>query len=128
MLDALQHVDKGANEYPFRVVLTSFMTPSGIQVNLRARLDESGLVIAGQDIGELVRKLFGDLDHEYWLTVGWGHVGQVEDLLRSELNEGLRPVLLELLTMAWGRGFFESDVDFREWLERHAIPFEFFSY
>ncbi|TDI56541.1 MAG: hypothetical protein E2O96_02720 [Acidobacteria bacterium] len=106
----------------------NYVTPGRVEVHLHAALTESGLVLEGQDLGDLVKQLFGDSDYEYWVTVGWQDVARVEGLLTSELGvEKGRPVL-EMMRMAWESGMFQTDVDFRKWLETHEISSEFASY
>jgi hypothetical protein len=70
--------------------------------------DDGDLVLTGYDSGQSVKKFFGDYDHEYWLTVKSANV---------------KSVLLHLI-----KDNFESDTDFREWLENKNIEFEFNSY
>lgn len=126
--NALEKTHKGSADYPFRVELANYVTPGRVEVHLHAALTESGLVLEGQDLGDLVKQLFGDSDYEYWVTVGWQDVARVEGLLTSELGvEKGRPVL-EMMRMAWESGMFQTDVDFRKWLETHEISSEFASY
>jgi len=72
-------------------------------------IDDSGsLVLEGVDAGEEVRRLFGDWDYEYWLTIP------------AEYRES---VLLYLI-----KERFSSVHDMREWLKEKNIPCEFTSY
>ncbi len=65
---------------------------------LEAYFDENGdLVLAGYDLGESVREMWGDSDYEYWRRVKAEHVPEV---------------LLQLLTER-----FQDDSEFRRWPE-----------
>ena len=70
--------------------------------------DEGDLILSGYDSGQSVKDFFGDFDHEYWLTVK---------------SENVSAVLLHLI-----KDSFKSDTEFREWLEKNNIKFEFISY
>ena len=76
---------------------------------LAVGIDDSGaLVLEGVDAGEEVRRLFGDWDFEYWLTIP------------AEYRESL---LLYLI-----KERFTSVHDMRKWLGEKDIPFEFTSF
>lgn len=63
--ETIKTVHPGSADYPHRVELVNNVTPGRVEVHLSAYLGESGLVIAGQDFGELVQRLFGDTDYGY---------------------------------------------------------------
>lgn len=76
---------------------------------LDASISESGsLVLEGCDNGETVKKIWGDFDYEYQITVN---------------NEYKDTVLLHLI-----KNSFDSESKFMKWLEEREIPFEFNSY
>lgn len=126
--ETIKTVHSGSDEYPHRVELANYVTPGEVEVHLSAYLGESGLVIAGQDFGELVERLFHDTDYEYWVYVDWDDVPRVDTLLRTELEAEQGPSVLELLRIAWDEEKFETDVDFRNWLNKHGISSRFASY
>ncbi len=70
--------------------------------------DNGDLVFSGYDCGQSVKRFFGDLDHEYWLTVK---------------AENISSVILNLI-----KDRFKNDTEFREWLDEKNIQFEFYSY
>jgi hypothetical protein len=120
-----------------KIDLLSRVFPSGIHVRLAAWTDSKGLVLEGQDTGEQVERIWGDLDYEYWLSVKREHLDRVLNGLAEKLGGMPAPLedrkaqdqlLLGLLQACWDRGFFETDVDFREWLEGIRVPSEFASY
>jgi hypothetical protein len=72
---------------------------------LQAYIDDNGdLVLAGYDLGESVREVWGDSDYEYWRRVRAEHVPEV---------------LLQLL-----KERFSVDTEFRQWLETNGIKAE----
>jgi hypothetical protein len=76
---------------------------------LQAYIDDNGdLVLAGYDLGESVREVWGDSDYEYWRRVRAEHVPEV---------------LLQLL-----KERFSVDTEFRQWLETNGIKAEFQSW
>lgn len=117
------------------VTLVATVQPS-ISIRLSASIGERGLVIEGQDVGPTVAAIWGDSDYEYWLTVRPEHLDRVATSLAVKLGEPDSPdgavatdeFLLDLLERAWTRGVFETDVDFRQWLDEIGVPSEFASY
>ena len=76
---------------------------------LTAEINEKGdLVLSGYDSGESVRKRFGDFDFEYWTTIR---------------AENVPEVLLHLL-----KERFQTNGEFKEWLEKKNIPYEVMSF
>ena len=76
---------------------------------LAVAIDESGsITLEGVDAGEEVRRVFGDWDYEYWLTVA------------PEYRES---VLLHLV-----KDRFSSVHEVQKWLEDREIPFDFMSF
>ena len=74
--------------------------------------DAGDLQISGQDIGEAPKKIFGDIDYEYWLTV------------RSEHKDRVLLALIE-------RMFLNNPSvvsEFQGFLKAKGIPCEFDSY
>lgn len=126
--ETIKTIHPGSAEYPHRVELANYVTPAEVEVHLWAYLGESGLVVAGQDFGELVERLHHDTDYEYWVSVDWDDVPRVEALLRTELQAHKRPSVFELLRIAWDKGRFKTDVDFTNWLSDHGINSKFASY
>jgi hypothetical protein len=119
------------------VELSRVVYPSNIESHLRAYIDDTGLVISGQDLGPGVEAIWGDLDYEYWLVVAPQHLDRVVERLAKELEDPVEVpaspkerdlLLLDLLKRAWERGRFETDVDFRQWLDTIDVPSEFASY
>ena len=76
-----------------------------IDISLTAEVNPEGhLVLSGQDTGQRVEQLFGDMDYEYWTTV-------------SKLQ---KPSLIQrLLSHA-----FSSLPELRSWLDSMKIPCE----
>ncbi len=70
--------------------------------------DNGDLVLSGYDCGQSVKEFFGDFDQEYWLTVK---------------SENISSVLLYLI-----KERFKDDTQFKEWLEKKNIKFQFYSY
>ena len=92
-----------------KIKIYDYKTKENETHSLIAEIKDNGnLVLSGYDSGQSVKEFFGDLDHEYWLTIK-------EDNVFS--------VLLHLL-----KENFKNDTEFREWLERKDIQFEFYSY
>lgn len=75
--------------------------------------DEGDLVLEGFDIGDFVKEYWGDSDYEYWLTIEAKH---------------LNAVLLHLIKECFDKNIFKNDSEFKEWLEKRAIPTEFSSW
>ena len=75
--------------------------------------DEGNLVFEGFDIGDLVKKHWGDIDYEFWLTI---HA------------ENLPIVLVHLIKECYDRKMFETESDFKMWLTEKGIPSEFQSW
>ena len=121
---------------PTRTVTLVATVQQPVSIRLTASIGEPGLVIQGQDVGPGVAAIWGDSDYEYWLTVSPEHLGRVTSGLADKLGEpdasdGGSPndeMLLDLLEKAWARGVFETDVDFRQWLDEIGVPSEFASY
>lgn len=119
------------------VLLAHRTYPSSIDSRLTASIHETGLVLSGQDVGSGVEEIWGDLDYEYWLAVDHQHLDLVLESLAKKLD---RPIefpadtsqrdllLLDLMKRAWAGGFFQTDVDFRQWLDSIGVPSEFSSY
>ncbi len=91
------------------VTLKEARSDNGEVSLLEAYIDENGdLVLAGYDLGESVREIWGDSDYEYWRRVKAEHVPEV---------------LLQLLQER-----FSDDSEFRQWLEAKGIGAEFRSW
>jgi hypothetical protein len=74
---------------------------------LKAKISEKGdVVLDGADGGERIRKLVGDWDSEYWVTV---------------TKEWKDTVLLHLL-----KEKFDSTSAFMAWLKEREIPYDFY--
>jgi hypothetical protein len=119
------------------VDLLSRIYPSGIHVRLTAWTDFKGLVLEGQDTGEQVEQIWGDSDYEYWVSVDREHLDLVLNGVAEKLRGQPAPyedrlvrdqLLLGLLKASWDRGLFETDTDFRQWLDSVGVASEFFSY
>jgi hypothetical protein len=107
----------------------------GTRVILRAERNEDGaFVIAGQDLGELPQKMFGDTDYEYWYTFD----PKQEQLLISTLRRRLTDVgiaggddttgIEELLAVAFGSKILGSPPSLTSFLKDAGIEFAFSSY
>ena len=125
MADAAPTVQLSHNSYP------------AVSSRLSASIDDRGLVISGHDMGPGVSSVWGDSDYEYWLVVRRDHLTRVlEGLLRKVGREAQNPdhpsqrdhLILQLLEQAWAKGLFDTDVDFRRWLNAIHVPSEFSSY
>lgn len=96
-------------ELTHSIVIYDKHLSDGSHYVLKAYLDASGhLVFEGYDTGPLVQATWGDSDYEYWLKIDAEHVPQV---------------LLELI-----KDRFETDSEFRQWLDRKGIPCHFDSW
>ena len=84
--ETVKTIHPGSDDDPHRVELANYVTLGEVEVHFSAYLGDSGLVIEGQDLGELVEQLFDDTDYEYWVYVAWDDVSRVEALLRTELQ------------------------------------------
>ncbi len=72
---------------------------------LEACLKDTGdLVLEGYDLGDSVKKYYGDIDFEYWHTVK---------------AENVSDVLLQLI-----KEKFKSAKEFLQWLEEKEIPYK----
>lgn len=105
--------------------------------HLRAWIDKEGLVIEGQDLGPGVSAIWGDSDYEYWLRIERKHLDRVTTSLAKKLGREIElsgddphrdKLLLELMQRSWAEGLFETDVDFRKWLNAIHVPSKFSSY
>ena len=38
----------------------------GVEVHVRASIEDGGLTLSGQDLGPYVEEVWGDSDYEYW--------------------------------------------------------------
>lgn len=93
----------------YTVTLRDTTFPSGIKSSLIAYIDGSEtLVIDGYDTGNLVEKLWGDSDYEYWIKV-----------IKPEAQK----VLLQLI-----KDRFTEENDFKKWLEEKKIKYTFESW
>lgn len=108
-----------------------------VRTHLRAWIAESGLILEGQDLGPAVASMLGDSDYEYWLSVDREHFDRLITELGEKLGQGPEQGddqemrdrrLLELIELAWKTDVFETDVDFRRWLDSNGIPSKFDSY
>lgn len=108
-----------------------------VRTHLRAWIAENGLILEGQDLGTAVASMLGDSDYEYWLSVDREHFDRLITELGEKLGQGPEQGddqemrdrrLLELIELAWKTDVFETDVDFRRWLDSNGIPSKFDSY
>jgi hypothetical protein len=118
------------------VSLSDTLFPA-VASHLRAWTDDQGLVIEGQDLGPGVESIWGDSDYEYWLSVEDQYLDRVFTGLAKKLGfpeevpnrRSKRDLLLlEYLQRSWIRGLFETDIDFRKWLNAIHVPSKFSSY
>lgn len=125
-----------ANDSNLRVELARKTFPAVVS-HLSASIKDGRLVISGQDLGPAVSSVWGDSDYEYWLVVDRQYfdrlIARLATKLRREVDVpddqvAADKLLLDLLRRAWGGGTFESDVDFRRWLNAVHIPSDFSSY
>jgi hypothetical protein len=92
-----------------KIKIYDYKTKENETHSLIAEIKDNGdLVLSGYDSGQSVKEFFGDFDHEYWLTI------KVDNVFS---------VLLHLI-----KENFKNDTEFREWLEKRNIEFEFYSY
>ena len=92
-----------------KIKIYDYKTKENEKHSLIAEIKDNGnLVLSGYDCGQSVKEFFGDFDHEYWLTVK---------------SENVSSVLLYLI-----KERFKDDTEFKEWLERKNIKFQFYSY
>jgi hypothetical protein len=86
--------------------------PGETSIRISAEIQKNGdLQLSGQDLGKAPREIFGDSDHEYWLTVPAAQ----KDLLLLALLESLY------------KGDACAVSKLREMLVAKKIPCEFFS-
>ncbi|MDD5510356.1 MAG: hypothetical protein PHI12_06085 [Dehalococcoidales bacterium] len=110
----------------------------GTTIHIEATIDYSGnLIISGQDVGELPRKVWGDDDYEYWLVVKPKYQEEVLKALSEHcdqigicitslpLNKG--DAVLELLKQIYGGNICAFD-EFRDLLKAKHIRAKFDSY
>jgi len=84
-----------------------------------------------------VASVWGDSDYEYWLTVDRKHLDRVIAGLGRKLGHEVEmpsehsdrdALLVDLLKESWQEGLFETDGDFRRWLNTIHVPSKFSSY
>jgi hypothetical protein len=125
MLDTAKGVQLVRREGPTSIYIRAWITPGG------------DLRLAGQDIGEAPKRVFGDSDYEYWLTVP---SVRKDDLLRALLErqdsaeafDGVPPserdaALLSLLQVLYTD---DARVDSRlmSLMDEEHIEYKFYSY
>ena len=92
-----------------KIKIYDYKTNENEEHSLIAEIKDNGdLVLSGYDCGQSVKEFFGDFDHEYWLTVK---------------SENISLVLLYLI-----KERFKNDIEFKDWLEKKNIKFQFYSY
>ena len=83
---------------------------AGIDIFLRVSLrDDGGVRFEGQDIGDSVKEIWGNDDHEYWVDVPGSEVGRLLLLLLKEKYDGNT----------------QAVTDFRSFCERNGIRHQF---
>ena len=132
----LSAVRGSVREPKLKVDLATTTSPA-VSSRLSAWVDDQGLVLEGQDVGPGVASIWGDSDYEYWLSVDRTHFREIINGLQGQLG---RPApeaesgddrdqhLLDLLKECWTTGVFDTDVDFRRWLDAIKVPSDFSSY
>lgn len=81
---------------------------------LEVYIDDRGdLIFEGLDSGESIKEYWGDFDYEYWLKIK---------------NTHLNSLLLHLIKECFDRSLFQTDSNFKVWLQKVGIPSEFNSY
>ena len=95
-----------------------------VSIYVTARLlDDGGLVISGQDLGEATEEFWGDSDYEYWLTISPEGTKKLFGLLCTD-KAGEDP--LDVLQNRFhGESAFSS---LRAYCGQHGIKAEFSSY
>ena len=110
----------------------------GTSTHIEAKIDYDGnLVISGNDTGELPRKIWGDDDYEYWLTIRCKNKEKVLEALIEHCNQvGISmpslpqnkdEALLTILKQVYG-GHLSAFEEFHDFLKAKMIPAKFDSY
>jgi hypothetical protein len=106
-----------------RVWLFQFKSDE-IRVEIEAYFEGENLIIEGYDIGETVKKYWGDSDYEYSTTVRKTEVGKLSSVLG--VGAGDKEGLLKALAGKFNTNTCYSD--FRNFLEKSGILAEGFSW
>ena len=97
---------------------------SRVSIHVTERLlDDGGLIISGQDLGEAVEEFWGDRDYEYWLTIPPEDTRKLFKLLRA--GDQKSDPLDVLKNKFHGESAFRS---IRAFCGRHGIKAKFDSY
>ncbi|MDP6537064.1 MAG: hypothetical protein QGG02_12180 [Gammaproteobacteria bacterium] len=92
----------------------------GYKIEVKALFRDGNLIIDGYDCGDLVEKVQGDWDHEYWLTLPPASVNKLYKVLSVRRND--RDNLLKALTKhAYGEECYSMC---REFLTKNDIEFD----
>lgn len=104
-----------------KVILFDYKSKE-ININVFAEIEADGsLRVDGCDAGKRVKKIWGDYDYEYIITV------TAEDLpkLCEKLQTTQKDLLQCLLSRFEGERAFSR---FKKFLKNHDIPFDFFTW
>jgi hypothetical protein len=96
----------------------------GIKVTVEARFDDENLIIDGYDIGETVKKYWGDSDYEYTTTIRAGEVVKLYPLFN--VKAGDKTGLLQAIAAEYNDNSCYSN--FRAFLDRNGVKYESFSW
>jgi len=96
-----------------------------VKVTIEARIDEAGnLVVEGYDIGKTVEEFWGDSDYEYSVTVPAAETEKMFAIIGVPRGDNLA-------LLSWLQNHFHTNTcysDFRNWLDKHQIRSEGFSW
>lgn len=83
--------------------------------------DEGDLNISGYDIGESVKRMWGDADYEYDITVKKDDLSGVLKALKTRQTDLLNTIEAKFS----GNEAFSS---FQKFLDNHGIPYDYFTW
>jgi len=92
--------------------------------DVEAYLKDGELHIEGSDTGELVSKVWGDSDYEFFYTLTSDDTDKLRSLLKAEFSED--ELLLLLIKAKFSRG--KGCERFARYCEKHGLKYEFAKY
>lgn len=99
-------------------------TREGIKIQIYARITENNeLVIDGVDFGELVEKLKGDWDYEYYLTVSESN----KEILLNKLRKNNTEIVGDVELLNWIKSNYSGNTafsSFQSFLTSNNIEFK----
>lgn len=94
---------------PINRITLRYENTGGTRISVEVYISDAGdLVVDGCDYGEAPKKIWKDSDYEYVTTI------------KKEFKDTILLLLIQ--------DNFKDSYDFREWLKRHDIPNDFWSW